>query len=97
MLQASLAADNPPDGLSTEFALGLAEIKFRYFGSPRDGGAAVWQDEWIMRTTPPELVAISVTFPKGDRRAWPLLVIHPGIDADISCEIDVATHRCAGR
>jgi len=97
LLQASLAVDQPPDGLSTDFAPGLAEIKFRYFGSPRDGGAGLWQDDWTMRTTPPDLVAISVTFPKGDRRAWPLLVIHPGIDADISCEIDVGTHRCVGR
>lgn len=97
LLEARLATDNPPDGLSADFALGLAEIKFRYFGFPRDGGAALWQDDWTMRTSPPDLVAISVSFPRGDRRAWPLLVIHPGIDADISCEIDVGTHRCVGR
>ncbi len=97
LLQTTLSTINPAPTLTTHFAIGLSALKFEYFGIPRDGGAALWQNNWTMRTSPPDLVAIQVTFPKGDHRSWPVLVIHPDIDADVTCEIDAGTHRCAGR
>ena len=96
LLRASLAADSDPASLSTSFAEGLAGVKFSYFGSMPDGTGALWQDDWAMRSGPPDLVAILVTFPRGDNRLWPLLIIHPEIDAEFNCEIDVSSHSCAG-
>jgi prepilin-type N-terminal cleavage/methylation domain-containing protein len=97
LLSSTLSASGAPPAWQTSFASGLAGIKFAYFGPPRDGGSATWQNDWVMRTIPPELISIAVTFPRGDRRAWPVFVIHPEIDADVTCEIDASTHRCLGR
>lgn len=85
----------PP--LVSHFASGLAGLSIKYFGFPRDGGAKTWQSEWIMRSTLPALIAIDVSFPKGDRRSWPEIVIHPAIEGDVSCEIDSVAHGCLGR
>jgi type II secretory pathway pseudopilin PulG len=97
LLRATLSSTNQTPTLETHFAIGLAKIHFEYFGISQDGGAELWQENWTMRTTLPDLVAIQVTFPGGDRRSWPILVVHPDIDADVTCEIDPTTHRCVGR
>ncbi|MCF3945774.1 prepilin-type N-terminal cleavage/methylation domain-containing protein [Acidiphilium iwatense] len=97
LIRTALATPTPGPTRTAGFARGLASLRIAYFGRPRSGGTPRWQDSWIARLSPPSLVAIRVAFPKGDRRSWPALVIHPGIDADVTCMIDVATHRCAGR
>lgn len=97
LLQSSYAEATQVPSLATNFATGLATLKIEYFGPPQDGAPAEWQDHWMMRTRLPELVAIDITFPKGDRRSWPVLVIHPQVDADVTCEIDPNTHFCLGR
>ena len=97
VIRTALATPSPGPTHTAGFAKGLASLKIAYFGRPRRGGTPRWQDRWVARPSPPSLVAILVAFPRGDRRSWPALVIHPGIDVDVTCTIDVATHRCAGR
>lgn len=97
LLRSSFPAGGNASTLTAEFARGLVSVSFSYFGLPRDGTTPLWQDSWSMRSTPPGLIAIKIIFPKDDRRVWPVLIIRPEIDADITCEIDAATHRCLGR
>lgn len=96
-LQAAYDEGGSQTALTTYFAPGLARLKLAYFGPPPGGGAAAWQNAWVTRPMLPTLIAIEVTFPSGDRRAWPEIVIKPEIDGDITCEIDANTHGCAGR
>ena len=97
LLQSTYDEGGPTPAWTSYFAPGLAGLRIQYFGPPRDGGAKTWQSEWVMRSILPDLVAIAVAFPKGDRRIWPEIVIHPAIEGDISCEVDPNTHGCAGR
>jgi len=97
LLQSTLATRPPGPLRAAYFAAGLASLKINYFGPPQNGSVALWQSQWIMRSTPPALIAIQVSFPPGDRRVWPVIIIHPQIDGDITCQIDPSTHRCVGR
>lgn len=83
--------------LTTHFAIGLESLHLAYFGASSNAGAPSWQYDWKTRQTMPELIAVQVSFPKVDRRSWPTVIIHPEIDADITCQIDPETHTCAGR
>jgi general secretion pathway protein J len=59
--------------------------------------AGTWTAGWRGAETMPSLVRIQVTFPAGDGRAWPDLVIAPRIEADVACDFDVESKRCRGR
>jgi len=97
LLTSSFTAGGDANGMTTTFASGLSSVSFAYFGVPRGGTEPIWQDRWAIRSKLPELISVKVNFPKGDRRFWPAILIRPEIDADVTCEIDVATHRCLGR
>jgi general secretion pathway protein J len=49
-------------------------IAFGYRKSPQEGGD--WSDQWDAPTLP-AAVRITLTFPKGDRRHWPTIVVAP--------------------
>lgn len=55
-----------------------------------------WQDDWTGETDLPALVRIRVTFPPGDARAWPELLVAPRISAEADCTYDPATKSCRG-
>jgi prepilin-type N-terminal cleavage/methylation domain-containing protein len=88
-LQTRLDATPPGPWLTADFAPGLAALSIRYFG-PKAG----WQTTWVKQDAAPELVSLTLRFPPGDRRSWPVLVFHPQIEADATCQIDPETHRC---
>lgn len=48
---------------------------FRYYGALEEGREPDWHDEWTDPERLPALVALRVSFPEGDRRPWPELVI----------------------
>lgn len=52
---------------------GVADLAIRYYGPPDADGEAQWSDGWLRRDALPQLVAVSVRFPAGDRRSWPPL------------------------
>ena len=61
----------------------LANAEFSYFGASDDGAKPRWHDRWRDASKLPLLVRVHVTFPPGDRRIWPELVIAPAITGTI--------------
>lgn len=53
----------------------IESAAFRYYGALEEGREADWHDEWTDPDRLPALVALQVSFPEGDRRPWPELVI----------------------
>jgi general secretion pathway protein J len=67
---------------------GIARLEIRYWGRDPIAPTArstAWQADWTRRTALPMLVMIRVSFPDGDRRAWPDLVIHPRAAVPEAC------------
>lgn len=56
-------------------AEGVAGLSLRYFGAAKPWQAAAWHDRWDRPDALPQLVGVTVTFPEGDLRHWPELVI----------------------
>jgi general secretion pathway protein J len=75
---------------------GVSALALRYYGTDPATGTAGWQSSWTHRPTLPLLVAIRVSFPEGDPRAWPDLVIRPRAASSDSCRRDVTTDQCEG-
>ena len=76
---------------------GVSSVDLAYFGAdPRDG-APHWQNRWQERLSLPKLVRVRVSFPVGDQRLWPELIVRTGTTLDSGCVIDPATHECWGR
>lgn len=74
-----------------------AAVEFAYFGKRRSDRAAAWHEQWAGELAQPHLVRVHITFPTGDTRLWPDLVIAPRIGFDVSCVYDPLTKRCRGR
>jgi general secretion pathway protein J len=68
----------------------VEKVEWSYFSSTDDIG---WRSDWTQRR-PPALVRLRVTFPPGDRRRWPDLVVAPRITDDANCEFDVVAQAC---
>lgn len=83
---------------ASEVALrGFASLVFSYFGALKPGEEASWHDRWVEMTTLPKLVRVRASFPAGDARQWPDLIIAPAISAAVTCIVDRLTHDCRGR
>ena len=52
-------------------------IGFRYFGSLDPADKPEWRSDWPLDAPPPQLLALAVDLPAGDRRVWPELVVAP--------------------
>jgi general secretion pathway protein J len=55
----------------------VAGVEFSYFGVYDRSRPADWVAEWADPRSLPQLVRVRVTFPRGDPRRWPDLVIAP--------------------
>lgn len=57
----------------------IADVSLEYFGTDDETGDEDprWQDRWEDMPGLPLLVRMTVTFPDGDRRIWPELVVAP--------------------
>ena len=75
---------------------GASGLTITYYGTDARGRRG-WQSLWRDRPQPPDLVAIRVTFPPGDRRRWPDLLIRPRATTNAACRIDATTGRCEGQ
>jgi len=76
---------------------GTASIEFGYFGGLGSESGPRWYDHWNGQAALPQLVGIHVSFPQGDARVWPDLVVSPRITADVACVYDQITKLCRGR
>ncbi len=57
---------------------GIADVRIGYFGPGQEAGEpARWHERWEAMPAPPALVSVRITFPPGDRRFWPDLVVAP--------------------
>jgi general secretion pathway protein J len=76
---------------------GIQAVELAYFGKARSEREPGWHRQWTGEAQLPRLVRIRVTFPPGDARVWPELVIAPRIGADVACVYDLLTKQCRGR
>jgi general secretion pathway protein J len=53
----------------------VAAVEIAYYGAPDGNGLPGWSDEWSGGHSLPSLVRLRVTFPQGDTRRWPDLII----------------------
>lgn len=87
---------NLPLGDGAPLLSRVEDLRIAYFG-PDATGVPRWTDEWNARPTAPEAIRIGVTFPSGDRRHWPELIVRPAATVDTTCVLDVNTGKCRGR
>jgi prepilin-type N-terminal cleavage/methylation domain-containing protein len=91
------ASSSAPEWVGEEILLeGIDRLEWEFFEMAGDAGgtAPTWRSQWLDRRALPHLVRLSVTFPRGDARRWPALVIAPRITDDANCTFDVITQRC---
>ena len=73
--------ENPGDdgdsGEERQLIVGIESAEFSYFGASDRDREPDWQDRWDLEEKLPDLVALRITFPPGDRRYWPELIVAP--------------------
>lgn len=55
----------------------VGTVEFAFFGGSDGGRPPGWLSEWIDPRTLPQLVRMRVSFPPGDERRWPDLIVAP--------------------
>ena len=63
-----------PKPTETELIRGVERLELAYWGASSPDQPAGWQDQ---SGSSPELIRVRLTFPKGDRRRWPDLIVAP--------------------
>lgn len=94
-------ASSSSGGESHEEALleGIESLEWAYLQPDDTLGSASradrrWASSWSGSKSPPVLVRLRVTFPPGDRRRWPELLIDPRVTDDSGCQFDVVAQAC---
>jgi general secretion pathway protein J len=59
---------------------GIESLELAYFGAERPTAVPVWWQEWQDQRSLPSLVRMRVSFPQGDRRRWPELIVGLMVD-----------------
>lgn len=59
----------------------LASVEFSFFGSGENAANPTWSNSWRSADKLPGMVRVRVTFPPGDPRFWPDLLVAPKISA----------------
>lgn len=65
---------------------GAASLSLGFFGRTHADPDRKWRISWDQEPVLPELVRIRVTFPDGDRRVWPELILRPIPTVDQRCD-----------
>ena len=68
------APEPEPKPSETELIRGVERLEFAYWGAASPDQPAGWQGQ---SGSHPELIRVRLTFPKGDRRRWPDLIVAP--------------------
>jgi general secretion pathway protein J len=92
-----LARDEEAGVPPSLLADGLAHADFAYWGVTGTDAAPDWHSSWIAARALPDLIRIRASFPPGDPRHWPDLVVAPRITVDEACLFDPRTLHCQGR
>ncbi len=72
----------------------VARLQIGYFGIAPPDNQRRWRARWEQRPNLPELVRVRVSFPPGDPRIWPELLVRPAASVNAWCIIDSVTGRC---
>lgn len=88
---------NDTDKAAKILLANIQSVELSYLGRGRSDREAVWRAQWTGEPRLPRLVRVRVSFPPGDARAWPELVVAPRIGADVGCVYDPLTKQCRGR
>ena len=75
----------------------LASLNFSYFGADDRTHEPSWRNVWQHKRSAPLLIRIHATMKGTEYGAWPDIVVHPRIAADVSCTFDPLTKFCLGR
>jgi general secretion pathway protein J len=75
----------------------VAGVQLAYFGAAPPDNQPRWRERWEQQPSLPALVRIRVTFPRGDRRVWPDLIVDPAARLDSECIVVPSTGLCRGR
>jgi general secretion pathway protein J len=67
------------DGRETVLIEGAQDIAFAYFGAEKEDDEVGWTERWLDSQGLPLLVSVRVSFPPGDPRIWPELIVAPRI------------------
>lgn len=76
---------------------GVAGLELGYFGARGGDPEARWHDTWRQQPRPPDLVRIRLSFPPGDGRIWPDLLVTPWATVDAGCVWVPTVRACEGR
>jgi general secretion pathway protein J len=76
---------------------GVQSVEIGYYGAEERGQKVEWRDAWHSKTWLPQLIRIRVTFPVGDERAWPELMVAPRVMVEATCRYDALRQDCLGR
>ena len=98
-----VAFSDPSDNHSAEAApaiterllTGVSALEISYL--PRvtqSPNPATWVPTWSTRSELPALIRVRVSFPSGDTRLWPELLITPLVTADVGCRFDPVARAC---
>jgi general secretion pathway protein J len=91
-----LATNNAPS-LDQTLLRNVQQLDLAYFGPLVSDPVNRWRTNWNQQSGLPKLIRVRVSFPIGDPRQWPDLIIAPAATIDSECVLDPATHRCRGR
>lgn len=96
--QMELSGPNPSSETPHRTLLSNVEtVTFSYFSKGATNSDGQWGDSWARQARLPQLVRIQVSFPQGESRSWPDLVVLPRITVDVGCVYDPLTKACRGR
>jgi hypothetical protein len=76
---------------------GIAGARFDFYGQQSGDTLPEWYQTWQNQPTLPRLIRLSVTFPPGDFRHWPVMLVAPVIRADQACQLVTLADKCLGR
>jgi general secretion pathway protein J len=74
--QARESGEPPSSPEATILLEDVVSVEFGYYGTPDPQRPAQWWDTWDDAHGLPTLVRLRLSFPKGDERRWPDLIIH---------------------
>jgi hypothetical protein len=74
----------------------IERLEITYYGQDSFSGRDVWQERWGYQSVLPKLVRVQLTFPAGDARFWPMLMVKTSPQQKPGCGPDGQSPDCRG-
>ncbi|MDF8334370.1 PulJ/GspJ family protein [Novosphingobium cyanobacteriorum] len=69
-------------------------LEIAYFGPDRLTARPTWQQSWLDRSEPPQLVRIRLGLARGAPERWPLFLVRPGSALQVPCRENDRRPQC---